>query len=83
MQKLKQKAIDIVEHAEPNLGIIGLFGILGYPIYYLIWTYIFPQPYENLPLRMLCALICLPWVFYRNLPKEWKKLFPVYFGVAE
>lgn len=82
MQKLKQKAIDIVEHAEPNMGIIGLFGILGYPVYYLIWTYIFPQPYENLSFRILCAFISLPWVLYRQLPKQWKKLFPVYFFLS-
>ena len=82
MMILKQKALDIVEHAEPNLSIIGLFGVLGYPAYYIIWTYIFPQPYENLQLRLLCAAISLPWVFYRFYPKPLKDYFPLYFFIS-
>ena len=82
MLKLKQKAIDIVEHAEPNLSINGLFGTLGYPVYYLVWSYLYPQPYENLALRLLCAFICLPWVLYRELPKRLKEFFPIYFFVS-
>lgn len=82
MLKLKQKAIGIVEHAEPNLSVIGLFGTLGYPVYYLLWSYLYPQPYENLALRLLCAFICLPWVLHRELPKRLKEFFPVYFFLS-
>jgi two-component system CAI-1 autoinducer sensor kinase/phosphatase CqsS len=82
MHILKNKARDIIEHAEPNLGLIGLFGFLGYPVYYLIWAYIFPQPYENLALRLFCAIISLPWAIYRILPKQLKEIFPLYFFLS-
>jgi len=82
MQKLKQKVADIIEHAEPNLSLIGLFGTLGYPVYYLIWTYLYPQPYENLGFRIFCACLSMPWLLYRELPKRLKELFPVYFFLS-
>jgi len=79
MQQFKQKALDIVEHAEPNLPIIGLFATIGYPLFYLVWKDLIPQPYENLTLRLILAVISLPWLFYRYLPKKAKSYFPVYF----
>ncbi len=82
MQKLKQKVTEIIEHAEPNLSLIGLFGILGYPVYYLIWTYLYPQPYENLGFRIFCAFLSIPWLVYRELPKRLKELFPIYFFLS-
>jgi len=82
MHILKNKAKEIIEHTEPNLGVVGLFGFLGYPVYYLIWAYIFPQPYENLPLRIFCAFISIPWVLYRFIPKKLKEIFPVYFFIS-
>lgn len=82
MQKLKQKAIDIVEHAEPNLPIIGLFATVGYPLFYFVWTYVTPQPYENLWLRLAEAAISLPWLFYFQLPKKAKDYFPAYFFLS-
>jgi two-component system CAI-1 autoinducer sensor kinase/phosphatase CqsS len=79
MQRLRQKSLDIVEHAEPNLPIIGLFATIGYPFFYLVWTDLIPQPYENLTLRLIEAAISLPWLFYRYLPKKAKAFFPIYF----
>jgi signal transduction histidine kinase/DNA-binding response OmpR family regulator len=42
---------------------IALFGIFGMPAYYVIWAYVFPQPFESLWLRLggsaLCAAVCL------------------------
>ncbi|NTV98888.1 MAG: HAMP domain-containing histidine kinase, partial [Chlorobiaceae bacterium] len=70
---------EILDHAEPNLGIIGAFTSFGYPIYYIIWTYLFPQPYENLPLRLFCTVLTIPCMLYRKIPVRLKKYFPAYF----
>lgn len=59
-----QKVLDILEQAEPNLPVIGLFATIGYPIFYIVWKEILPQPYENLLLRLIEAVISLPWLFY-------------------
>jgi two-component system, CAI-1 autoinducer sensor kinase/phosphatase CqsS len=82
MPIVNNKAREIIEQAQPNLGMVGLFGFIGYPFYYLVWTYIYPQPYENLLLRMFCAIISLPWALYRALPKQLKDIFPLYFFLS-
>ena len=60
IQKFYQKVLDIVEQAEPNLPIIGLFATVGYPLFYIVWKTLLPQPYENLLLRCIEAVISLP-----------------------
>lgn len=82
MRTLKHKLNTIVEHAEPNLPMIGMLGSIGYPLFYMVWRYLIPQPYENLSLRLAEAVISLPWLFYPQLPKKAKDMFPYYFFVV-
>jgi len=77
--RYNQKVLDIVEQAEPNLPVIGLFATVGYPLFYIVWNEILPQPYENLLLRLIEAFISLPWLFYPYLTKKLRTFFPVYF----
>ncbi len=76
---IRRKVDSMFEYAEPNLPMIGLFGSVGYPLFYVVWKYIFPQPYENLSLRLVEALIALPWLLVRILPKKIKNYIPIYF----
>lgn len=79
---LNNRIKEIYKYVEPNLVIVGVFGILGFPAYYLIWEYLFPQPYENLALRLLCCLLFLPFVFKDHLPTLLKKYKYIHFTVA-
>mgnify|MGYP000754808164 CR=1 FL=1 len=45
------------EYFLPHALYISIIGVIGFPSYYWIWTYIFPQPYENLPLRLFGSLL--------------------------
>jgi signal transduction histidine kinase/CheY-like chemotaxis protein/HPt (histidine-containing phosphotransfer) domain-containing protein len=45
--------------SERIVPIVAAFGVLGMPIYYAIWQYAFPQPYENLELRLIGSGLCL------------------------
>ncbi|MEC6798500.1 response regulator [Photobacterium sp. S4TG1] len=65
---IKQRITSAYRYIEPNLFFIGLFGFIGFPAYYLIWAYIFPQPYENLPLRLVCAALFLPFAIKNHMP---------------
>ena len=38
---------------------IGASTLLGHPLFYLAWALLLPQPYENLPLRLLMAALGL------------------------
>ncbi|MCX6178911.1 MAG: response regulator [Chlorobiales bacterium] len=79
MLRHKQKVLDIVEQAEPNLWVIGMFATVGYPLFYIVWKEILPQPYESLVLRLIEAVISLPWLFYPFLSRKFKDIFPIYF----
>ncbi|CZF81555.1 CAI-1 autoinducer sensor kinase/phosphatase CqsS [Grimontia celer] len=46
----------VYQYAEPNLTLVGWMGLIGFPLYYFIWTYFLPQTYENLSLRLFCCL---------------------------
>ena len=50
------------EECEQIVVPIGICGIFGMPLYFVIWSYLFPQPYESLTLRLvgslLCAIVC-------------------------
>lgn len=57
---------------------IGLLGLIGFPLYYYVWEYMFPQPYESLSLRMTGAAVCTPLIFYRHWPERWHRAFAAY-----
>lgn len=50
---------------------IAIIGVLAYPFYYVVWTYVFPQPTDSLILRgigmALCALLGLGPYWPRRL----------------
>jgi two-component system CAI-1 autoinducer sensor kinase/phosphatase CqsS len=46
---------------------VGAVGVIGFPFYYVVWTYWVPQPYESLPLRLLLAALFVPFL----LPAAW------------
>ncbi|RJX67142.1 response regulator [Vibrio sinensis] len=69
----------VYQYAEPNLSLVGWMGLLGYPTYYYVWHVIFPQPYENLGLRVLCALLFGCLVFRHVLPSGIQRHMPLYY----
>ncbi|MCX9565421.1 hypothetical protein IG518_23030, partial [Vibrio cholerae] len=58
----------VYQYAEPNFSLVGWMGMLGYPAYYFIWEYWFPQTYENLGLRFVAALLFAGLAFRESLP---------------
>ncbi|WP_170107699.1 ATP-binding response regulator [Photobacterium lipolyticum] len=79
---LNQKAKEIYKYAEPNLLLVGLFGVLGFPAYYILWQYVFPQAYENLPLRIFCSVLFIPFIIKDYMPSRFKKYQHLYFLIA-
>ncbi len=53
-------------HAERKIRAAALIGVFGFPIFYFVWAYVLPQPYESILLRAIGAGLCLllalaPW----------------------
>lgn len=67
----------VYEYAEPNLTIVGWFGLLGFPTYYYVWSYLFPQPYESALLRGICSVLFAVLVLRNRLPSYIGRYMPI------
>lgn len=71
---------DTVELQADRLIMIAWLAIVGFPLYYWVWAYLFPQQYESFLLRFVGMVIVIPFLLVRKLHKEaW---FKTYFFVA-
>ncbi len=66
----------------PKAMLVAILAMIGFPLYFLIWTYVYPQPYENLPLRLLGSLLWLPILLSRYLGARLGKYFYHYWQFA-
>ncbi|MDC5850344.1 hybrid sensor histidine kinase/response regulator [Vibrio europaeus] len=72
----------IYQYADPNLELVGWMGFFGFPAYFYIWSYMYPQPYENAPLRFFCALLLLGLALRKYTPPPLKRYLPYYYLVT-
>ncbi|MEZ8047598.1 MULTISPECIES: response regulator [Vibrio] len=72
----------VYQYAEPNLTLVGWMGFVGFPAYYIVWEFLFPQPYENLAVRLFCSVLFLGIVVRNRIPFDWRKYLPAYYQVA-
>ena len=73
----------VYQYAEPNLTIVGWLGAIGYPLYFILWEYIFPQPYESLPLRIIAGGLFVGMALRERMPKHWQPRLPyLYFATC-
>ncbi|WP_117233823.1 hybrid sensor histidine kinase/response regulator [Vibrio maerlii] len=79
MTQLIRKAF---EYAEPNLLIYAILAVFGFPIYYLVWEVLIPQPYENFGLRLALGLINVPLFFRHSFSDAMKAYLPLYLIVS-
>ena len=60
--------LDIRQPAQvKRIRLLGWLAFTGYPAFYLIWKFWFPQPYESLVLRLVAMVMCLPLIVSRDL----------------
>src|SRR5579872_3568436 len=48
----------------------GMVGGIGYLLFYFIYIYVVPHPYENLPIRIIATLLCLPMIWPEHWPEK-------------
>ncbi|WP_027801410.1 ATP-binding response regulator [Paraburkholderia dilworthii] len=73
---------DVLERSRFAIRWGGVLGLVCHPIYYLVWTYVLPQPYDNLPLRLSAALICIPLIFQARWPGRFNQYLLIYWHVC-
>lgn len=82
MLKLRERAGDIftreLELSRSAMQWGGLIGFVAHPLYFFIWTYLLPQPYDSLALRLSASLLCIPMMFQRYCPKRFEHYMLIY-----
>ena len=61
-----------------KLPSVGLIGVIAHPLYYFVWAFAFPQPYESLPLRLTGTLLCVPLALRRHWPQRLASYYLAY-----
>ncbi|HSG88585.1 MAG TPA: HAMP domain-containing sensor histidine kinase [Pseudomonadales bacterium] len=79
---LREAASESLRYSRKNLVAIGAVGCVSFPVYYLVWLEIFPQDYENLTLRVIGSLLCLPLMLVRYWPAALERYLTFYFWVV-
>ncbi len=69
-------------YIEPRFFMLSVVAVIGFPLYYVVWHDIFPQPYENLPLRLVGSVLFLPFMFVRFWPQWLRQYMSIYWYLA-
>lgn len=67
-----------VEECGAQYWAFGLFGILNYPLFYLVWKYYDHTGYENLSLRFMATVLSALLLLKTYWPKILRPWLPVY-----
>lgn len=78
-----EMAIRNVDYFERRRVALGLIGIVSFPLYYCIWVYLFPQPYENLSLRLFGSALFVPLIFSHRWTIRQRRYLPYLWYFAE
>ncbi len=74
----RERMGEILERSRLAIRWGGLLGLLCHPIYFVVWTYVLPQPYDNLFLRLSAALVCIPLIFQARWPQRFNRYLLIY-----
>ncbi|WNV04498.1 HAMP domain-containing sensor histidine kinase [Candidatus Methylospira mobilis] len=67
---------------EPRILAISLIAVTAFPLYYFIWRDIFPQPYENLPLRLIGSALFCPLLFIKYWTIPMRRYLSIYWYIG-
>lgn len=74
-----QKSLSDSSH---QLMAVGALAFIGFPLFYIIWVYWFPQPYESLTLRIVGSLLGLGLMLEPYWPIRMKKYLSWYWFIS-
>ncbi len=77
-ERIFEPALRNVEYFQRRLSAFAIFAFAMFPLYYVVWHNLFPQPYENLGLRSLGSGLFVPLIFSSHWPDSLKRYLPYY-----
>jgi two-component system CAI-1 autoinducer sensor kinase/phosphatase CqsS len=72
VHELARRYVEYHAHAQRKIRAAALIGVFGFPVFYLTWAYLLPQPYESTLLRGIGTLLCLAMALSPWWPKNWR-----------
>lgn len=82
IKKIGLKILYSSQEEQHPYRIYALFQLISNPIYYLLWVYVDKQGYENIGVRSLISLMCLPLLFHEYWTATNKKLLSIYWYIV-
>ena len=74
---LKRHIAIEVQYSKYIITPLCWISLIGHPVYWLIWTYAYPQPYDSLILRCSATIFSLTILLRGYWPQPIKKYFPI------
>lgn len=71
-------ALNNMQYAKRRMRPLAVVAVIGFPLYYYVWRDLFPQPYENLWLRVVGSVLFVPIIFHDRWPATLQKYLPWY-----
>ena len=65
-------------YVESNYIFISIVAVFGFPIFYYVWSALFPQTYESLAIRLVGAVIFFPLLLIKRWPAQLMPYFKYY-----
>lgn len=53
-----RRYVEYHAHAERKIRVAALIGVITFPVFYVVWTYALPQPYDSMTLRGIGMGLC-------------------------
>lgn len=69
-RKAQRSFVEYHAHATFKTRAAALIGMIGFPVFYVVWHYVLPQPYESIALRSI-GLVLSALVFYAPRGPVW------------
>ena len=73
VSELARRYIEYHAHAQRKIRAAAVIGVLGFPIFYFVWTYVLPQPYDSIALRGIGTGLCLALALNQWWPLAWQR----------
>lgn len=80
--RLIEPALRNVAYIERRLTAFAMLAIVTFPLYYYVWSSVFPQHYESLTLRLIGSALFVPMLFSRYWPDWMRRWLPYYWYFA-
>lgn len=80
--RLQRSIRESIAYTLPYMPLLALVGLIGFPLYYTIWSVWFPQPYENITVRVIGMLLCIGLLITPLWPARFQPVYALFWVVA-